>query len=195
MGELYPRQTDEISRIYMESAIPGAPKHTGFVPNLADPETRSTQAFRLFDTHYQYPELAYGSTFKQQATVRIHTATPLNQAFFSDANITYLQNEIRYRVWLESNKKHVIDPQRPDELKTIMRSYYLQYSKNVPGKEAEELKELNERVLTYAVSNILCEINMYLYYRKDLLDFPDPISHPMNPHIFGTKSAEFKSFF
>lgn len=194
-GELYPNRNDEINRYYVDSAIPGAPKHTGFVPNLADDETRSTQAFRMFTTHYEDPKLAYGSTFQQQATIRIHTPNVLNQAFFSEENIKYLQDEIRYRVWIKSDKKHIIDPQRPDDLKTIMRSYYLQYSLNVPGNEREELEMLNNRVLVYCVNDILGAINMFIYSRNQILEYPEQISRPINPHIVGTKGAEFKSFF
>jgi hypothetical protein len=194
-GELYPTKGDEITRYYVENAIPGAPKHTGFVPNLVDEETRATQAFRLFSTHYEDPKLAYGSTFQQQATIRIHTPTPVNQAFFSEANIKYLQDEIRYRVWIKSDKKHTIDNQRPDDLKTIMRSYYLQYSANVPGQEKKELDELNERVLAFCVDDIMGAINMYLYNRNQILEYPEQISRPINPHIRGTKGAEFKAFF
>lgn len=194
-GELYPTKGDDINRYYVDTAIPGAPKHNGFVPNLNDEETRSTQAFRTFSTHHEDPKLAYGSTFQQQATIRIHTQTPVNQAFFSDANIQNLQDEIRYRVWLKSDKKHTIDNQRPDDLKVIMRSYYLQYCGNVPGEERKELNELNERVLAFCVDDILGAINMYIYNRNQVLDYPEQISHPINPHIRGTKGAEFKAFF
>lgn len=195
MGELYPRKDDKIDEFYVQTAIRGAPQHTGYVPNILDPETRSTQAFKLFQTHHQDPRLDYGSTFQQQATIRIHTATPVNQAFFSDSNINYLQDEIRYRVWEKSGKKHVIDRQREDDLKTIMRAYYLQYSQNIPGREREELNDLNNRVLSYCVDDILGSINMYIYSRGQLANYPEQISRPINPHIVGTKSAEFKSFF
>jgi len=194
-GEIYPRRTGELNTYYVDTAIPSAPKRTGFVPNLADPETQETQAFKLFSTHYEDPTLAYGSTFQQQALIRVHTATPLNQAFFCDANIGYLQDEIRYRVWEKSGKKHVIDPQRPDELKTIMRAYYLQYNINVEKDAAKELQGLNERVLKYCVDDVLGSINMWLYNRSQTLNYPDQISRPVNANIYGTKGAEFKAFF
>jgi hypothetical protein len=194
-GEIYPRRTGELNEYYVDTAIRGAPKHTGFVPNLADPETQDTQAFKLFSTHHEDPKLAYGSKFQQQAIIRVHTATPLNQAFFSDANIQYLQDEIRYRVWIKSDKKHVIDQQRPDDLKTIMRAYYLQYNINIEKDAAKELDELNERVLTYCVGDVLGSINMWLYNRNQTLNYPEQIGRPINPHIYGTKGAEFKSFF
>jgi hypothetical protein len=194
-GEIYPRRTGDLNEYYVDTAIRSAPKRTGFVPNLADPETDSTQAFKLFSTHHEDPKLAYGSTFQQQALIRVHTPTPVNQAFFSDANIQNLQDEIRYRVWEKSDKKHVIDPQRPDDLKTIMRAYYLQYQINDEQNPARELNALNERVLRYCVDDILGSINMWLYNRSQNLNYPDQIDRPINPHIYGTKGAEFKAFF
>ena len=195
LGELYPKVNRELAQIYVESAVPNAPQHTGYVPNANDPEVRSTQAFRLFDTHHEDPKLAYGSTFAQQALVRIFTATPLNQAYFSEENMEYIQQEIRYRVWVKSGNKHVIDRQRPDDVKTVMRSYFLQFSRNIPGKEREEIREIDERVINFCVDDILGSINMHLYTQKELLDFPAPIANPINPHVAGTRSREFKSFF
>lgn len=185
----------ELSRYFVESAVPNAPKNTGFVPNLADPEVSSTEAFRLFRMHAEDPRLPFASTFQQQATIRIHTPTPLNQAFFSERNIQFLQNEIRYGVWVASNNEYVIEPQNPDDLKTIMRSYYLQYSMNDPDKMQEELDSLNRRVIAFAVDRVMVEVKQYMKYRKDLLTYPDPISRPINANIVGSKSAEFKTFF
>jgi hypothetical protein len=184
----------ELSRFYTETAIPGAPKHTGLVPNLMDPETRNTQAFKVFQTHTE-SRLPYGSTFQQQATVRIHTATPLNQTFFSEQNIQHLQDEIRYGVWIESGKEYTIDPQNPDDLKTVMRSYYLQYSMNDPSKMQEELHSLNRRVVSFAVDRIMVEARQYFKYRKDIMNYPEQISRPINASEVGSKTAEFKGFF
>lgn len=194
-GEIYPRRTGELNNFYVDTAIRSAPKHTGYVPNLAEPETRDTQAFKLFSTHHEDPKLAYGSTFQQQATIRVHTATPLNQSFFSDANIQHLQDEIRYRVWEKSGRKHVIGQQKPDDLKTIMRAYYLQYQINDEKNVAKELSDLNERVLKFCVDDVLGSINMYLYNRSQILNYPDQIDRPVNANIYGTKGAELKAFF
>ena len=183
-GEIYPRRTGELNNFYVDTAIRSAPKHTGYVPNLAETETRDTQAFKLFSTHHEDPKLAYGSTFQQQATIRVHTATPLNQSFFSDANIQHLQDEIRYRVWEKSGRKHVIGQQKPDDLKTIMRAYYLQYQINDEKNVAKELSDLNERVLKFCVDDVLGSINMYLYNRSQILNYPDQIDRPVNANIY-----------
>jgi hypothetical protein len=185
----------ELNRFYIETAIPDAPRHTGFVPNLLDPETAQTQAFRTFQVHADSTPVNYASTFAQQATIRIHSATPLNNAFFSEANIRHLQDEIRYGVWIASGNQYIIDPQNEDDLKTVMRSYYLQYSINDPDKLREELAALNKRVILFAVDRVMVEIKQYMKYRKDILEYPDPISRPVNANITGSKSAEFKTFF
>ena len=186
----------ELSKFFTETAIPGAPKHTGYIPNLDDPATRSTQAFNLFNMYDQNPALPYGSTFQQQATIRVHVATPLNQAFFSDKNIQFLQDEIRYGVWKASKGEYTIDPQNADDLKTVMRSYYLQYSTNDNTKSLQDqVNYLNNLVLQFSVDRVLVEIKQYVKYRKDILQYPDPISRPINANMVGSKSAEFKSFF
>jgi hypothetical protein len=185
----------ELNQYYIGTAVPNAPKNTGYVPNLMDPEVRATQAFRTFTTHAEDPRLPYAATFQQQATIRIHVPTPLNQAFFSNENIQRIQDEIRYGVYVASNGEYVIEPQNLDDLKTIMRSYYLQYSMNDPDKVQEELAALNKRVIAFAVDRVMVEIKQYIKYRKDILQYPDPISRPVNANITGSKSAEFKSFF
>ena len=184
----------ELEKYYVQTAIPNANQHTGKVPNLMDTAGPETTAYKRFTLH-QEDDLNKSTPYAAQSLIRIHTMTPLNLAFFSDKNINNLQQEIRYRVWLISNKKYVIDKQNDDDLKTIMRSYYLQYSPYDENNLKGELLSLNERVIAYSVDYILCEINMYSYYRKDITDFPAPISNPVNANLTGTKSAEFKRFF
>jgi len=66
---------------------------------------------------------------------------------------------------------------------------------NDPDKVQEELAALNKRVIAFAVDRVMVEIKQYVKYRKDILQYPDPISRPVNANITGSKSAEFKSFF
>jgi hypothetical protein len=76
-----------------------------------------------------------------------------------------------------------------------MRSYYLQYAENNPRRIAEELDELNKRVVNFAANRIAVEVEAYRYYRKDILDFPAPIANPVDVKIYGTRTGELKSFF
>ena len=94
---------------------------------------------------------------------------------------------------MSGDKNYTIDDQSEENLKTIMRSYYLQYADNSDAKT--QLAQLNERVVSFSSNRIMVEIEAYKYYRKDILDFPEPISRPIDTHIYGTRTGELKSFF
>jgi hypothetical protein len=76
-----------------------------------------------------------------------------------------------------------------------MRSYYLQYGQNDPDNVATEISQLNQRVVGYSANRIMVEIVAYKRFRKDILDFPEPIARPIDTQIYGTRTGELKSFF
>ncbi len=173
---------------FTKTAIPNAPKHTGRLPLSGDEEKLEVPRPRLFaDEPYLVPD-----NVSEQIQYR-HADTPLNTVFFSQMNIDNLQLQIAQAV-----KQMVgvdIDRQSDPDLMLIMRSYYLQYAQNEPGKVAEELAELNQRVINFASNRIAVEVEAYKYYRSDIMDFPAPINNPVNVKIYGTRTGELKSFF
>jgi hypothetical protein len=50
-------------------------------------------------------------------------------------------------------------------------------------------------VVAYASNRIMVEIVAYKRFRKDILDFPEPIARSIDTHVFGTRTGELKSFF
>lgn len=183
--------TGELSDFYTQTAIPNAPKHTGRLPLSGDEEKSTLPPFTLTAQEpYVIP-----TRVAEQMQYR-HEATPLNSVFFSEDNIENLQGAIAAAVLQMSGaKRYVIGRQNDADLKTIMRSYYLQYAQNDPSRVAEELELLNNRVIGYSANNILVEIEAYKYYRKDIEDFPAPIERPVMTNIYGTRTGELKSFF
>jgi len=170
-----------------------APVHSGRVPNMSDPKLQELAArpYSLYDT--RSPPIFDDD--RKQLVGHIHAETPLNVVFFSKGNIDKLQSDIQEQVYLMSARKHRIDRQNDDDLKMIMRSYYLMFSKNDPRKVPEELEDLNRRVVGYSAAKIFSELDFYIFYRKDIEDFAPPIANPMNVHVFGTRYGELKSFF
>ena len=120
-------------------------------------------------------------------------ATPLNRAFFSAPNFQIVQNAIRHAVYSKSGE--IIDPVGSDDLFIVMRSIYLQYSRNLPYKIKEQIAELNERVVAWCVPKILAEVSMFKTYAKDISTLPVPLTHPVNQSSAGTKSLPFKPYF
>jgi hypothetical protein len=180
-----------LSDFYTGTAIPNAPKHTGRLPLSGDEEKSTLPPFRLTAQEpYVVP-----SRVAEQMQFR-HESTPLNTIYFSEANIQNLQSEIASAVLqMSGTKRYAIGPQSEADLKTVMRSYYLQYAQNDPARVSEELTLLNNRVIGWCANNILVEIEAYKYYRKDIEDFPAPIERPVMTNIYGTRTGELKSFF
>jgi len=167
-----------------------APQHSGRVPNIR--ETPGAAApYKFYDTG---PSII-GNDYRQQLVGTIHKATPLNTVFFSQDNIEKLQKDIHDQVFAMSGGKYRIDRQSDDDLKLIMRSYYLMFSENNPMRIAQELADLNGRVVGYAAAKIYSEVDFHKFYLQDLEEFAPAIANPTNVSVYGTRTGELKSFF
>ena len=101
------------------------------------------------------------------AMIGAWTDTPLSCQFFSAQNVQRLQDELREGVKKRSNGQYNIGQQNEDELKTIMRSIFLQYAQNNNKPIDEQIKRLNDLVLDYAVGQVYGEAQGYLKYLRD----------------------------
>ena len=90
------------------------------------------------------PEDNYNKNISENAATGIHEKNTLNQLFFSPKNFKSVQNMIRYKIYQLSDKKYIIGEQDPIELQVIMRSIFLQYSRNNFTKIKEQIQRLNE---------------------------------------------------
>lgn len=116
----------------------------------------------------------------------------VSNLFFSEKNINALQEGIRYRIYNETNGKHIIGRQSDTDLKIIMRSIYLQYSKNLPNNIVEQVRELNKKVLDWSIKEILSNLKQFDMYRKDISTMPVPLERAPLITTKGTKTLELK---
>ena len=77
--------------------------------------------------------------------------TILSRAYFCDKNIQIIHNAIRATVYKNSNNNYLIGQQNEDTLKIIMRSIFLQYSRNDPNNITQQISKLNK-----ACCKLLC---------------------------------------
>ena len=122
-------------------------------------------------------------------------ATPLNQTFFSPANVQIVQNKLRRDVYDRSGGEFLIDNQSVDELLIVMRAMYLQYGKNQPDHIREQIETLNQIVADWCVPKIVAECSMHKTYLHDIQHMPVPLSQPVLLTQKGTKSGSFDRFF
>jgi hypothetical protein len=135
-------------------------------------------SFDLFKEHnHSYKD------YCREATTNIHTDSPLAQLYFSKANVDLVQDMIRYQVYEQSNKQHVISRQSDTELQVIMRHFYLTYGKNQPDNLTKQVAELNTYVVNECVPIILSSVEQYLAYRIRITQNPVPLEHAQNPQV------------
>lgn len=140
--------------------------------------------YQLFDessgqhaANYEKPSL-YGNYSKSK----------LSDVYFSRTNMNAVQEAIRYQVYVRSGNKHIIGRQSETELAIVMRSVYLEHSKNLPFDIIGQVKELNAMVINYSVNDILTEINLRKQYLVDINTQPMPLPRSLNVSTAGTKT-------
>ena len=117
--------------------------------------------------------------------------TKLSVMFFSSQNINSIQNVMRYRVFKETNFK--IGRQSEINLKIIMRSIFLQYSKNLDYNFKEQLQRLNDIVFDEVVPKLVNEVTQYLLYLRDRTNGYVLNTLPISVSSAGTKQDELFS--
>jgi hypothetical protein len=82
-----------------------------------------------------------------------------------------------------------IGNQSEKELQIIMRSIYLQNALNNDTDIQLQIKNLNNLVYDYCVSNILVNATQYVGYLKKIDTVPKSMPGPINEHIAGDKKS------
>jgi len=128
------------------------------------------------------------NNFQVESLYGIQETSKLNQLFFSKKNMDIIQNNIRYTVYVKTNKKHIIDKQSDIELQIIMRSMYLQHSPNLEYNYKEQIEYLNKLVVDWCVEKIIPQLEQYIGYLKEVEYMPMPIDLPVNLSSKGSRT-------
>lgn len=139
--------------------------------------TQAPDISNLFAMYDKIP--ANQCTTFREPTIGQWDETPLSRAYFSKENIQIIQNGIRAGVYRKSNEQYTISPVDCDVLKTVMRSVFLQHSKNLPTNIAGQIEQLNNIVLDYCIFQVYSEAQAFKKYLQDVSTLPVPISLPV----------------
>ncbi len=111
--------------------------------------------------------------------------TPLNTLFFSEFNKNLLQRGIRQSF---KNKTGIaIDYQNPDDLYSLMRVVFINNSGDHHGRINEQVKAMNGRVISTAISQIQTGVSQYIAYAEDIDTISVPNDRPVNTSTMGNK--------
>ena len=153
-------------------------KQQGLIPSL-----ESDEIIRPY-------ELYKNSNSKQNTSVdiisNIVVPNAVSRTFFSNDNVERIQRKIIESVYTKSQK--VISRQSYQELQIIMKSIYLQYSRNLPNNIEEQVYTLNKYVIDECVSIIIPNVTQY---NKYITEITGPI--PINPRSINVSNKGDKS--
>ena len=134
---------------------------------------------------YETPKVQKSTEFKN-ALVGHFQPSLLSKTFFSAENIDLLQKLIIVGVDKKSRGLYKIGYQDEDVLKVIMRAIYLQNSKNLCNNITEQIQQLNNHVINYAVPQIYNEAGSYLKYKQHVSHLAVPIALPKSSYHSNT---------
>ena len=145
--------------------------------------------FQLYD---RIP-VSDGDTYYRTAMTGNWENDQLSTTFFSEGNMNIIQNGMKAGVYKESKGRFVIGKQDEAPLKMIMRSIFLQHSKNLPNNITQQVEQLNHLVLEYAVPQVLGEAVGYVKFKNDASMMHTPIQRPTSTYY--SKTLELKPWF
>ena len=116
----------------------------------------------------------------------------LNDLYFSNTNINYLQNKIIKD--MKEKHNYIISEQSKKDLIIIMRNIYLNNAKHnykTKGELKKELDKLNKYCLVHTLKIIKKNINNYIFYLNDIntpnyLKEIKTINRPINTRDYKT---------
>lgn len=164
------------------------------LPQTSNGRIDLLSASPLLDIPAYQRTMVNNRSFVSEATVGQIQTNPLSDLFFCENNINLLQDAIRYRIWVETDKKYVIGRQSDTELKVVMRSIYYQNAMHQTTDLVGQVRNLNTKVLEWVIPEVLSNVKQYEVYRKDASTLPMPMERGALATSKGTRVLEQKRF-
>ena len=116
--------------------------------------------------------------------------TDFSKYYFSEHNVEGIQRSIKKEVYDLSNGEFRIDHQSENSIKTVMRSYFLQYKLKLNVDIVSQIRGLNKKVIRWCADEIYSNLLQYQQYKHDISNMPVTMSHPLNMSIKGSRTYD-----
>lgn len=127
-------------------------------------------------------------SYRTDPLMGVQTPSQLSKLFFSQENMNNIQTELRYRVFKRTGV--TIENQDETSLKVVMRGIFLQEADHYPSNLTQQIKTLNEKVLTYAVDNVSSNVLQQVHYIKQINSNPVPMDYPAHQSQRGYRTFD-----
>jgi hypothetical protein len=115
------------------------------------------------------------------------TQTQIYQAFFSDQNVSYLQNAIVDAILDQQNIQ--TQPQNKTSLQVMMQTIFAQ----LRPSDISQLNSINQEVVDRAVAYMTPQLKNYKFNQDNMGRLPIPMALPMNVRATGLKTGLMKT--
>ena len=105
---------------------------------------------------------------KNQVRVNECEQGDLETYFFSDENISLINKQLILSVFKKTKGQYRINDQSKQTLIIVMRYVYLEYAKHLPYNIGGQIRELNCRVVSEILPNIITNITQRIEYLAQL---------------------------
>jgi hypothetical protein len=163
---------------------------TGFTNNFLESRNYSNlfnEKYKDYSINTNELRATTGNEYSNILT-NIIEDSKVSRIFFSMNNINHIKKLLCSIIKRRANYDISPESQSTKEIITVMRSIYLQNSKNMDTKINEQIIELNYAVLLDLYPRTLNNIKHYLTYIRSHGTHPIPMERPRNVHITGTKT-------
>jgi len=113
------------------------------------------------------------------------TTTPLNAAFFQQANLERIQAMLRKQFKDETGLS--IDRQNPRDVMTFMRYVYINNAMNPSGNVAAQIARMNQQVVDKMLPQVREGVSSYILYVRDASTNYVPNPLPVNTTLAGDR--------
>lgn len=111
----------------------------------------------------------------------------LSEIFFDPKNIELIQKQLIMEVFRKSNGEYWIEKQSEIDLLVLMRKIFSAHARHLPHKIKEQVRELDDLVVTDAVPGIMSQIYAQFGYLADVYGPRHIMEHPKNVSRAGLK--------
>lgn len=117
---------------------------------------------------------------KNQTKIIECDITELPNTFFSDDNITTINTKLISAVFKNTNGVYKIRPQSSEQLLIVMRYVFLEYARHLPYDIKGQINELNCRVISEILPNVITNAEQHIGYLRDIEKIREPLPLPIS---------------
>ena len=109
----------------------------------------------------------------------------LETYFFSKENIDLINKQLILSVYNKTKRNFLICAQKDEDLIIVMRYVFIEYSRNLPYDISGQIKDLNCRVVSEILPNVISNADQKIGYLRDISTQPIGPPLPINTKNLG----------